>query len=51
MFFLHPAIARTQGLSALAPEAADDIEIRPAAAGERRELLLRSLRAQQLRPA
>lgn len=32
MLLLHPSITRTQGLSALAPDATDDIEIRLAAA-------------------
>jgi hypothetical protein len=35
MLLLHPSISRTQGLSALAPDAADNIEIRLAAAADR----------------
>jgi hypothetical protein len=35
MLLLHPAITRTQGLSTLAPDAAEDIEIRLAAAADR----------------
>jgi hypothetical protein len=34
MLLLHPSITRTQSLSALAPDAADDIEIRLAGAAD-----------------